>query len=351
MPAFHTLPVRDGRGYSAVFSTPLGVTAEMIADQRAVFGPQRPPRRGRGVAVRRGEGRASARPGRSSVWIADRGVLSKPAPEYPLMHEGTADVFAGVPAGVTPRGDEIAVPGRWRTTSSPAARWARASATPAGSSCSARPGPARRAVTCSCSPTTATSTPTPRGWPGTSRASRTSTIAAAVARLHELYEEVGRREERLADLGAKKVTRQLAQQYRDLRPEAGAVLRVPRAVRPPRARRRWPPTWPRRRIKRARKTGIWLGFDTQARRKEAIPPKLVELVSVNVLLLRQDVARQRRIPRRRVVRRGHPRDRAAARPGPRHGAGHGRVRRAVRAAALVLRRGRRRHRVSTLRPR
>ena len=44
------------------------------------------------------------------------------------------------------------------------------------------------------------------------------TIAAAVKRLHELYAEVGRREERLAELGAKKVTRELAQAHRDLRP-------------------------------------------------------------------------------------------------------------------------------------
>jgi DNA segregation ATPase FtsK/SpoIIIE, S-DNA-T family len=36
-PTFHTLPVKDGRGYSAVYSLPLGVTAEMIADQRPVF--------------------------------------------------------------------------------------------------------------------------------------------------------------------------------------------------------------------------------------------------------------------------------------------------------------------------
>lgn len=34
--------------------------------------------------------------------------------------------------------------------------------------------------------------------------------------------------------------------------------------------------------KRARKTAISLGFDTQSSRKEAIPPRLVELVSVNI---------------------------------------------------------------------
>jgi S-DNA-T family DNA segregation ATPase FtsK/SpoIIIE len=34
-------------------------------------------------------------------------------------------------------------------------------------------------------------------------------------------------------------------------------------------------------MRRARKTGIWLGFDTQSSRKNAIPPRIVELVSVN----------------------------------------------------------------------
>ncbi len=43
-------------------------------------------------------------------------------------------------------------------------------------------------------------------------------IEAAVSRLHELYGEVGRREARLADLGAKRVTRSLAKAHRDMRP-------------------------------------------------------------------------------------------------------------------------------------
>src|SRR6185437_5526850 len=34
-------------------------------------------------------------------------------------------------------------------------------------------------------------------------------------------------------------------------------------------------------LRRARKSAIWLGFDTQSSRKDAIPPKVVELVSVN----------------------------------------------------------------------
>ena len=105
-------------------------------------------------------------------------------------------------------------------------------------------------------------------------------IAAAVQRLQELYAEVARREGRIADLGAKKVTRQLAKDHKDLRPivvlfsechelfghaEYGAIA-AELATKT---------------AKRARKTAITLLFDTQSSRKEAIPPKLVELVSVN----------------------------------------------------------------------
>jgi S-DNA-T family DNA segregation ATPase FtsK/SpoIIIE len=44
------------------------------------------------------------------------------------------------------------------------------------------------------------------------------TIMAAVQRLREPYAEVSRREARLAELGAKKVTRGLAEAHRDMRP-------------------------------------------------------------------------------------------------------------------------------------
>ena len=45
-----------------------------------------------------------------------------------------------------------------------------------------------------------------------------ATTTAAVESLRALYEEVGRREARLAELGAKKVTRPLAEKHPDLRP-------------------------------------------------------------------------------------------------------------------------------------
>jgi len=101
-PVFHTLPVRDGRRYSAVFSVPLGVTTGMIADQRPVLA-RNVHRAEVEVWPSDGEKSGAGPAGTVAVWIAYPGVLSKPAPEYPLMHEGTADVFTGVPAGVVAR--------------------------------------------------------------------------------------------------------------------------------------------------------------------------------------------------------------------------------------------------------
>ena len=215
-PVFHQQPVRDGQGYAAVFSLPLGVTAEMIADQRAVFARN----------VHRDEievwpsdaGRAGAGPaGTVAVWIANRGVLGKAAPEYPLMHEGTADVFTGVPGGISPRGDALLIPvignnlvcgGLMGQGKSNACRvymlgCALDSLAELDVFVFANNGDfdsftPRLAVYC--------------------KGVEDDTIVAAVDRLHELYAEVARREARLAELSAKKVTRHLAQQHADLRP-------------------------------------------------------------------------------------------------------------------------------------
>jgi S-DNA-T family DNA segregation ATPase FtsK/SpoIIIE len=277
-PVFHTLPVRDGRGYSAVFSAPLGVTAEMIADQRPVLA--------RNVhreevevwptdAAKAGLGPA----GTVAVWIADRGSLARAAPEYPLLHEGTADVFDGVPAGVSPRGDAISVPVVGNNFA-------------IGGQMGQGKSNACRVVMLG-----AALDPLAELWihvfayngdfdayaPRLARyvkGAEDAQVAAAVASLQELYEEVSRREQRLADLGAKKVTRQLAQHYPDLRPKLALFsechelfghkeygeLAADLAVKT---------------VRRARKTAIWCGFDTQDARKDAIPPKLVGLVSVN----------------------------------------------------------------------
>jgi S-DNA-T family DNA segregation ATPase FtsK/SpoIIIE len=277
-PVFHTLPVRDGRGYLAVCSLPLGVTAAMIADQRPVLA--------RNVhraevevwpsdAALAGTGPA----GTVALWIADNGVLSKPAPEYPLMHEGTADVFEGVPGGVSPRGDEVTIPVVGNNAV-------------AGGQMGQGKSNACRVMMLGCAldPLAeldvfvfANNGDFDAYRPRLARYHKgveDDTIVAAVNRLHELYAEVGRREARLAELGAKKVTRGLAKAHRDLRPVVVLFSECHELFGHPEYKD-IAAELATKTVKRARKTAITLHFDTQSSRKEAIPPKLVELVSVN----------------------------------------------------------------------
>lgn len=278
-PAFHTMPVRDGRGYFSVFSLPLGVTAEMVADQNAVF--SRNLHRAKvEVWPSDAERGKVGPPGSVALWVADRGVLDKGAPEYPLMHDGAADVFAGVPGGVTPRGDATLIPvtgnnfvagGQMGQGKSNACRVVMLGAAldPLAvldvfvfanngdfDAYEPRLNIYRKGV-------------------------EDDVVAAAVARLHELYEEVGRREARLAGLGAKKVTRQLAERHPDLRPVVALFSECHELFGHP-EHGDMAADLATKTAKRARKTAITLLFDTQSSRKEAIPPKLVELVSVNV---------------------------------------------------------------------
>jgi DNA segregation ATPase FtsK/SpoIIIE, S-DNA-T family len=44
------------------------------------------------------------------LWIADPGALDGPAPPWSLLHEGSVDVYEGVPWGVTIRGEPITAP-------------------------------------------------------------------------------------------------------------------------------------------------------------------------------------------------------------------------------------------------
>ena len=92
---------------------------------------------------------------------------------------------------------------------------------------------------------------------------------------------VGRREARLADLGAKKVTRALAERHAAAAAAGGVVLRVPRTVQPPRLYGREAADLAVQTLRRGRKTAITLAFDTQSSRADAIPPRIVELVKIN----------------------------------------------------------------------
>lgn len=278
-PAFHTTPVRDGRGYFAVFGVPLGVTAEMIADQRPVLA-RNVHRAEIEVWPSDAEKAGQGPPGSVAVWIADSGTISKAAPEYPLMYEGTADVFTGVPGGVVARGDPLLIPvvgnnvvcgGQMGQGKSNACRVIMLG-------CSLDPLAVLDVFVFANNGDFDAYAPRLNTY---RKGVEDDVIEAAVKRLGELYAEVARREGRLAELGAKKLTRQIAEQHPDLRPivalfsechelfghpefgELAGELAVKTA-------------------KRARKTGVVLGFDTQSSRKAAIPPALVELVSVNV---------------------------------------------------------------------
>ena len=101
---FSTPPVRvNRRGYQAVFSLPMGVTPEMIADKRDVLA------RNLVRAPLEVWPAAADHAGYVDLWVADPGRDRTAAPPYPLLHEGRVDVFTGVPLGVSQRGDVIAI--------------------------------------------------------------------------------------------------------------------------------------------------------------------------------------------------------------------------------------------------
>lgn len=271
-PVFSLPPVREGRGYEYEHSLPLGVTAEMIADQRAVLA--------RNLHRDVSEVWPSAgAPGYARVYVIDRGALERAAPEYPLMHEGQADVFEGVPGGVLARGDGALIPVTGNNGDF-------------GGMMGQGKSNAGRVVMLGCCTDPlcrvdvfvfANNGDFDAYQPRLAcyhKGTEDDTVAAAVRRLEELYEDVGRREARLAELGAKKLTRQLAAQHPDMRPVVALFSECHELFGHP-EHGALAAELATKTIKRARKTGISLWFDTQSSRKEAIPPKLVELVSVN----------------------------------------------------------------------
>lgn len=272
---FATPPVRvNNRGYQSVFSLPLGVTTEMLADKREVLA--RNLHRDTIEVWPTGAERA----GYVDLWVSDPGSGRKPAPAYPLLDSGVVDVFTAVPFGVSQRGDVIApplveanmvfggLPGQGKSN---AVRVVMLGA-------ALDPLAELRVFVFANNGDFDAYQPRLAQY---ERGTGPEVAEAALDALRELYAEVDRREARLAELGVKKVTRALAEKYPDLRPiiagfsechelfghaefgkEAGEV-----AVNV---------------VKRGRKTGVILAFDTQSSRAAAIPPALVENVAVNV---------------------------------------------------------------------
>jgi S-DNA-T family DNA segregation ATPase FtsK/SpoIIIE len=93
---------RLGNGWHTQLQLPLGVTVEMIADKKQVLGHNlmRKP-----IEVWPTEPREQ--PGVLDLWVADSGVLTKPVPAWPLLTEGTADFFKGVPVALNARGEQV----------------------------------------------------------------------------------------------------------------------------------------------------------------------------------------------------------------------------------------------------
>lgn len=278
VPAFLTSPIREGQGYRAVFELPLGVEPKHLADKRDLFARNlhRAPIETWVIdAVQAGTGRA----GVVDLWVADAGALNKPAPEYPLLHEGAADVFTGVPVGVTPRGTELLAPvvgnnavfgGMMGQGKSNACRVYMLG-------CALDPLAELWVYVFAGNGDFDAYTPRLARY---HRGADDSVVAAGLGGLRELYDEVGRRESRLAELDAKKLTRVLAEQHPDLRPRI-VLFSECHELFGHKEMGEEAAEFAVQTIRRARKAGIVLLFDTQQSRKDAIPPKIVELVSVN----------------------------------------------------------------------
>ena len=88
------------------------------------------------------------------------------------------------------------------------------------------------------------------------------------------------REARLADLGAKKVTRVLAERQPELRPLVALFSECHELFNHPLYGREAADLAVQT-LRRGRKTAITLAFDTQSSRADAIPPRIVELVKIN----------------------------------------------------------------------
>lgn len=101
----YTVPARrDGDGTYAQVRVPLGVTAEEIAARRNKLA---------GNLSRAALETWPTKGDEENVlelWVADKGLLGRGAGEWPLLHDGDCDVFAGVPVGRSQRGDLIQTP-------------------------------------------------------------------------------------------------------------------------------------------------------------------------------------------------------------------------------------------------
>ncbi|HEX7993543.1 MAG TPA: hypothetical protein VF506_06440 [Streptosporangiaceae bacterium] len=107
---FITQARREGRGTYSAMRLPTGVTAEMVVERR--------PRLAAGLyrAAKETWPSTGEEAGILKLWVADKGALEEGAGPYPLLHDGTVDVFKGIPLGRTLRGDPVTEPVMGRNT-------------------------------------------------------------------------------------------------------------------------------------------------------------------------------------------------------------------------------------------
>jgi S-DNA-T family DNA segregation ATPase FtsK/SpoIIIE len=94
--------VRLGNGWHSQLQLPLGVTVETVNGKKDVLAHNllRKP-----IEVWPTE--PANQPGVLDLWVADQGSLSGKVPPWPLLTDGTADYFKGVPVGVSQRGEPV----------------------------------------------------------------------------------------------------------------------------------------------------------------------------------------------------------------------------------------------------
>lgn len=102
----YTVPARkDGDGTFAQVRLPLGVTADMVAGQRAKLAANL------GRAALETWPTKGEEDGILDLWVADKGTLNGGAGPWPLLDDaGRVDVFEGVPFGLSQRGVVINAP-------------------------------------------------------------------------------------------------------------------------------------------------------------------------------------------------------------------------------------------------
>lgn len=264
----------DGDGTYAQVRLPMGVTADMVAD------------RADRLAANLGRAKLETWPtegaeaGLLDLWVADKGKLGRGPGAWPLLHDGRVDVFEGVPFGRSQRGALLKAPIMERNYM-----------------IGGQPGQGKSSagrtlcLGCVLDPTVelrvyvfATNPDFDPFGPRLTRYVKSDdddAIAAGLAELRELREDVSRRGELLERHGASKVTRTLADTVRGLHPkvvifdECHEMFEHPAHGDEARA-------LAMKVVKKARKCGITLIFLTQSPTAASIPKDLTRNCSNGV---------------------------------------------------------------------